>query len=171
MISPMTTTPTAVMPLIPALRPGIVESVGASAPASRSTFISDQVTTDTDISLTVDHGAAVLAGTGSAHDTVQAQRAVLALPGVRAVAQEVQPWGRAQDTDVRIARQVVHALSAAPDVPDSVQATVHRGQVVLCGEVQTQRQREAACRAVDRVWEARSVVNAMTVRAVAPRPA
>lgn len=125
MLAQMTTTPTAHVPSVP---------------------------TDTKISLTVDHGAAVMAGTASAPDAMHAQRTVLDLPGVRGVAQEVEPWGGTQESDVRITRQVVRALSAAPDVPASVQAIIHRGQVVLRGEVETQRQREAACRAVDHIW-------------------
>ena len=54
-----------------------------------------------------------------------AERAAKRVPGVRAVANDIDVRPKVGRTDADIARDVVHALELCSTVPDNVQATVH----------------------------------------------
>ena len=116
------------------------------------------------IFVAVEHGAASLYGqVASESEVLAAERAVLAVPGVFAVAQNlvVSKAPRISDTD--IARSAAHALMRTPHIPDTVRATVSDRHITLTGEVDWQYEREAACRAVDELPGAATVNNCITV--------
>jgi osmotically-inducible protein OsmY len=116
------------------------------------------------IFVTVEDGAAGLYGqVATRSQALAAERAVLAVPGVYAVAQNllVSTAPRLSDTD--IAHGAAHALKRTPHIPDTVTATVANRHITLTGEVDWQYEREAACRAVDELPGADAVDNCITV--------
>ena len=88
-----------------------------------------------------------------------AERAAKRVPGVRAVANDIDVRPKIGRTDADIARDVVHALELRSTVPDNVQATVHHGYVTLTGETMWEFQRRDAEKAVRHVRGVRGVVN------------
>ncbi len=118
----------------------------------------------TQIFVTVEQGAVTLYGRAAHHLQAQlAEKVVLGVPGVVAVAQEMFISTPSQSTDSDIARQAAQALSRRGDVPDTVKATVQSRVLTLSGEVTWQYQRSAACRAVKDIIGVNTLVNAMTV--------
>ncbi|SDP46392.1 Osmotically-inducible protein OsmY, contains BON domain [Nakamurella panacisegetis] len=93
-----------------------------------------------------------------------AERAVLRVPGVYAVAQKLLVSAAPRRSDTDIAEEAARALARAPHVPESVRVTVHDRRVTLTGEVNWQYEREAACRAIDDLPGAQTVHNRITVR-------
>jgi osmotically-inducible protein OsmY len=118
------------------------------------------------ISVSVDGGCVTLSGTVPTYpETMAAAKAVLAVRGITAVAQELSvrgPW--AAPTDSEIGRQAAEAVERAVNVPGTVKVSVHEHTITLSGEVTWQYQREAACRAVNYINGVTSVVNKMDVR-------
>ncbi|SDP38687.1 Osmotically-inducible protein OsmY, contains BON domain [Nakamurella panacisegetis] len=113
----------------------------------------------------VDNGAATLYGrTETKAQALIAQRTVLGVSGVHVVAQKLLTSAPPRLSDTDIAVEVAAALASAPHVPDSVRATVQDRRITLTGEVNWQYESQAACRAVDELPGARSVLNAITVR-------
>jgi osmotically-inducible protein OsmY len=114
--------------------------------------------------VTVENGAASLYGeVASRSEALAAERAVLGVPGVHAVAENlVLALPPLSDSDV--AQAAAQALIRAPHVPETVRATVSHRHVTLTGEVNWQYEREAACRAVDELPGVDTVRNAITVR-------
>lgn len=96
-----------------------------------------------------------------------AERAVLRVRGVKAVANEIEVRLPAGDerTDLDIAAAAAHALAWNTQVPDdAVQVTVSNGWVTLRGEVDADFQRREAQRAVRNLFGVRGITNLITVR-------
>jgi osmotically-inducible protein OsmY len=96
-----------------------------------------------------------------------AERAVLRVRGVKAVANEIEvrlPAGD-QRTDLDIAAAAAHALAWNTQVPgDAVQVTASNGLVTLRDEVDADLQRREAQRAVRNLFGVRGITNLITVR-------
>lgn len=95
-----------------------------------------------------------------------AERAAKRVRGVRAVANDIEVRLRLERTDADIAADVVRALELRSNIPDAVQAAVHRGHVTLTGKVAWLFQKRDAEKALRHVRGVRNVVNYITV---APR--
>ena len=96
-----------------------------------------------------------------------AERAVLRVRGVKAVANEIEVRLRAGDerTDLDIATAAAHALAWNTQVPDdAVQVTVSNGWVTLRGEVDADFPRREAQRAVRNLLGVRGITNLITIR-------
>src|SRR5919107_193346 len=96
-----------------------------------------------------------------------AERAVLRVRGVKAVANEIEVRLPAGDerTDLDIAAAAAHALALNTEVPDdAVQVTVSNGWVTLRGEVNADYQRREAQRAVRNLVGVQGITNLITVR-------
>ncbi|MET3804066.1 osmotically-inducible protein OsmY [Nakamurella sp. UYEF19] len=117
------------------------------------------------IRVVVAGGTATLSGQVATYpETLLAARSALQVRGIVAVAQEITvrgPWAAA--TDTQIARHAGDALTMAPDVPDSVKASVHERTLTLSGQVASQHEAQAACRAVNYIPGLEMVVNEMTI--------
>lgn len=117
------------------------------------------------IFVAVQNGAASLYGQVSTRsDAVAAERAVLGVSGVHAVAQNLLVSLAPQVSDFDVAQSASSALDQTAHVPKSVRAIVSHRHITLTGEVNWQYEREAACRAVDELPGADVVRNAITVR-------
>jgi osmotically-inducible protein OsmY len=118
------------------------------------------------IGVAVDNGAVTLSGEVNTYpERLQAEKAVLRVRGVTAVAEEItvrNTWGAANDADV--AREASQALERAVNVPDSVKAVVHDHFITLSGPVTWHYQREAAERAVRYLRGVSGVHNALTIK-------
>ena len=95
-----------------------------------------------------------------------AERTAQRVQGVRAVASDIEVRLRLNRTDVDIAKDAAHALRLRSTVPGGVHAIVHKGYVILTGEVTWLFQKLDAENAVRRVEGARGVVNQIRI---APR--
>jgi osmotically-inducible protein OsmY len=117
------------------------------------------------LGVSVDHGAVTLSGeVDTFPERSVAERAVLGVRGVTAVAEEIvvhNPRGFSSDSD--IARDAQQALERAVDVPATVKVVVHDHTITLSGPVTWQYQREAAGRAVHYLRSIRGVHNTITI--------
>ncbi|WP_431121342.1 BON domain-containing protein [Variovorax paradoxus] len=100
------------------------------------------------VGVVVDHGVVTLTGhLGSYAEKLAAERAVLRVRGVKALAVEISVKLAAgfERTDADIAQAVEHALAWNVQVPrDAVKPMVEGGWVTLAGEVEWDYQRQAA---------------------------
>ena len=100
------------------------------------------------VGVIVDHGVVTLTGhLGSYAEKLAAERAVLRVRGVKALAVEISVKLAAgfERTDADIAQAVEHALAWNVQVPcDAVRPMVEGGWVTLAGEVEWDYQRQAA---------------------------
>jgi len=94
-----------------------------------------------------------------------AERAAKQVRGVRAVANEIEVRPMLDRTDTDIADDLVHALRVHSHVPESVQATVRHGHVLLGGRVDFRFQKQAAEEAVRHVRGVRHIDNHIEVSA------
>jgi len=94
-----------------------------------------------------------------------AERAAKQIRGVRAVANEIEVRPMLERTDTDIAADVVHALRLHDHVPQTVQATVRRGYVLLSGRVDFRFQKQAAEDAVRHVRGVRHIDNHIEISA------
>lgn len=132
--------------------------------AARSALRADPLLQGLPIFVTVEDGAASLYGQVTTKlEAHTAERAVLAIPGVFAVAQNLVVSGIPSLSDTEIAHSVAHGLMRTPHIPDTVRATVSDRHITLTGEVDWQYECEAACRAVDELPGADAVENCITV--------
>jgi osmotically-inducible protein OsmY len=94
-----------------------------------------------------------------------AKRAALRVRGVTAVVNEVRvhPSSRYSVSDTDVAKEVEHALRAAGDVPDTVQAEIVGHDVNLTGMAEWDYQRRAAVRVVQHLRGVTSVNNAIAL--------
>jgi osmotically-inducible protein OsmY len=92
-----------------------------------------------------------------------AERAAKRVPGVRAVANDIEVRLRLERTDVDIAQDAVDALTLRTTVADRVQVVVHNGHVTLTGHVIWLYQKQAAERAMRYIRGVRGVHNHITV--------
>lgn len=122
------------------------------------------------VGVAVRGGAVTLSGEVDDHPEKEAaEAAVLRVPGVTAVAEEItlsSPWGWRADAD--LARVAGHALDADADVPGTVTATVHDGSLVLRGTARRQEQRAAAKRVARAVAGVRDVLDLVHVDPALP---
>jgi osmotically-inducible protein OsmY len=96
------------------------------------------------------NGAVTLTGYLDSYPSkLAAERAAKRVPGVRAVANEIDVRLKLPRADVEIAQNVVRALRFHGAIPEDVQAAVHNGLVTLTGQVEWPFQKrvseEAAC--------------------------
>jgi osmotically-inducible protein OsmY len=117
----------------------------------------------------VNNGAVTLGGRVPTYSQkVQAVRAVERVAGVRAVADELQvrlAHSHVRD-DTDIAESVAHLLAWNIVVlPDSIQAEVENGTVILRGLVETEFERGEAARLTRDVLGVRGVRNLVTLKA------
>jgi osmotically-inducible protein OsmY len=122
----------------------------------------------TDIGATVKNGVVTLEGTvDSFAEKWAAERAVKRLPGVKALAIEIQVKlpGSSVRTDADIAQAAENALKWDVAVPsDRIKVSVEKGYVTLEGEVDWQFQRSAAEQAVRDLTGVTGVDNEITVK-------
>jgi osmotically-inducible protein OsmY len=122
----------------------------------------------TDIGATVKDGVVTLEGTvESFAEKWAAEKAVKRLPGVKALAVELQVElpGSSERTDTDIARAAETALKWDVLVPhDRIKVTVENGRIVLEGEVDWQFQKSAAERVVLHLTGVKGVTNQITVK-------
>jgi osmotically-inducible protein OsmY len=122
----------------------------------------------TDIGATVKDGVVTLEGTvDSFAEKWAAERAVKRLPGVKALAieLEVKLPGSSERNDADIARAAENALEWDVLVPrDQIKVTVENGRITLEGEVDWQFQRSAAEGAVNYLTGVKGVTNQITIK-------
>jgi osmotically-inducible protein OsmY len=122
----------------------------------------------TDVGATVKDGVVTLEGTVDSYaEKWAAERAVKRLPGVKALAVEVEVKlpGSSERTDADIARAAENALQWDILVPrDRIKVMAERGFLTLEGEVDRQFQRSAAERAVLHLTGVKGVSNQITLK-------
>ncbi len=122
----------------------------------------------TDIGATVKEGVVTIEGTVDSYaEKLAAEKAVKRLPGVRALAVEIEVKlpGSSERTDADIAQAAEHSLKWDVLVPhDRVRVTAENGRLTLEGEVDRQFQKSAAERAVLHLTGVKGVTNFITVK-------
>ena len=122
----------------------------------------------TDIGATVKDGVVTLEGTVDSYaEKWAAERAVKRLPGVRALAVELEVKlpGSCERNDADIARTAKNVLEWDVLVPHNrIKVTVENSRITLEGEVDWQFQRSAAERAVLRLTGVKGVTNQITIK-------
>lgn len=126
-----------------------------------------QLALDADqVAISVEQGVVRLRGELGSYAEKQAlSRAVRAVPGVRAVAEDllVKVTPAHFHGDFEIAKVALAALAADADVPDTVSAGVEGGWLTLAGTVEGHYQRAAAARSVRFLPGVIGVTNAIRV--------
>lgn len=122
-----------------------------------------------DIGVSVDDGVVTLRGNVASYaEKMAAERAVLRLYGVKAVANDlaVHLGDLFERTDTEIAHAAVAALKWNTLVPkDTITVTVAHGWLTLKGSVGWQYQRDAAYKTVRDLTGVKGVTNSVTVKA------
>ncbi len=122
----------------------------------------------TDIGATVKDGVVTLEGTVDSYaEKWAAEKAVKRLPGVKALAVEVEVKlpGSCERNDADIARTAKNVLDWDVLVPhDRIKVMVEDSRITLEGEVDWQFQRSAAERAVLRLTGIKGVTNEITIK-------
>jgi len=122
----------------------------------------------TDIGATVKDGVVTLEGTVDSYaEKWAAERAVKRLPGVKALAVELEVKlpGSCERNDADIARTAKNVLEWDVLVPHNrIKVTVENSRITLEGEVDWQFQRSAAERAVLRLTGVKGVTNQITIK-------
>jgi len=94
-----------------------------------------------------------------------AEEAAHRVPGVKAVANDIEVKLVTERTDADIAEAAIHALDWDAGIPsDKVKVTVSKGWVTLRGEVEWQFQRQDAERVVRRLSGVKGVTNLIVVK-------
>src|SRR5208337_2108797 len=126
----------------------------------------------TDIGATVKDGVVTLQGTvDSFAEKWAAEKAVKRLPGVKALAVELEVTlpGSSERTDADLARAAENALEWDTSVPEGIKVTVEKGFLTLEGQVDWAYQKSSAERAVQYLMGVSGVDNEITIKpAVAP---
>jgi osmotically-inducible protein OsmY len=119
-----------------------------------------------EFSVTVENGIVTLRGIVESYaKKLAAERAVLRVRGVRAVANDLVVQEHPAITDTELAKEIVRALDALTRVRgDQIQVSVKDGIVTLRGEVDWQFQRQVIVDAVRSVRGVRGVVTEITVK-------
>jgi osmotically-inducible protein OsmY len=129
---------------------------------------SDPVLTPASVGVLVTGGIVTLVGpVGTLQERWAAERIAERVPGVRAIANDLQVGGSARSvgTSSVIAEEVARALASTSGVPPgAVTPTVWDGWVTLAGTVDREHQKHAAERAVGHIAGVKEVFNAITVR-------
>ena len=92
-----------------------------------------------------------------------AERAAKRVPGVRAVANDIEVRLKLARTDPDIAADAARALELHTSIPVSVQAAVHDGHVTLTGKVDWLFQKRDAEKAIHHIHGLRGVFNHISV--------
>jgi len=94
-----------------------------------------------------------------------AEEAAHRVPGVKAVANDIEVKLVTERTDADIAEAAIHALDWDAGIPsDKIKVTVSKGWVTLRGEVEWQFQRQDAERVVRRLSGVKGVTNLIVVK-------
>ena len=94
-----------------------------------------------------------------------AEEAAHRVPGVKAVANDIEVKLATERTDADLAEAAIHALEWDAAIPsDKVKVTVSKGWVTLRGEVEWQFQRQDAERVVRRLTGVKGVTNLIMVK-------
>ncbi|MER3438935.1 MAG: ornithine aminotransferase [Chloroflexota bacterium] len=119
-----------------------------------------------EFSVTVENGIVTLRGIVESYaKKLAAERAVLRVRGVRAVANDLVVQEHPAITDTELAKEIVRALDALTRVRgDQIQVSVKDGIVTLRGEVDWQFQRQVIVDAVRSVRGVRGLVTEITVK-------
>lgn len=121
------------------------------------------------IGVTARNGAVTLTGSINSYaGKLAAERAAKRVSGVRAVANDLEVTLAAGRTDADIAADAATMLKLHNEVPDSVQAAVHHGHVILTGTVDWHYQRMQAEKVVRHIRGVRQVTDRI---ALVPRAA
>jgi osmotically-inducible protein OsmY len=116
------------------------------------------------IGVSARNGAVTLTGSINTYaGKLAAERAAKRVVGVRAVANDLEVKLMTGRTDADIAADAATMLRLHHEVPDSVQAAVHQGQITLTGNVDWHYQRLQAMKAVRYIRGVRQVVDRMAV--------
>jgi BON domain-containing protein len=126
-------------------------------------FLDPEITSRA-IGVVADAGVVTLTGYVTTYaERIAAERAVLRVQGVRAVANDLQVKLHAERIDPDIARSAAAVLQNNLTIPTSVQAAVRSGHVTLEGTVPWMYQKQSAEFAVRQVPGVRSVLNLIVV--------
>ena len=110
-------------------------------------------------------GAVTLTGTINTYaGKLAAERAAKRVPGVRAVANDLEVRLSAERTDADIAADAATALRLHSTVPHTVQAVVHHGRLTLTGEVSWYFQKIEAHKAVRAIRGVRHIDDRIVVK-------
>jgi osmotically-inducible protein OsmY len=124
------------------------------------------------IGVTAESGVITLTGRVVTHaEKRAAEEAVRAIPGVRAIAEEIEvrPTGANTATDEEIARHALETLHWNTAVPhEDLRLTVEGGCIILSGTVEAGWQREAAEHALARLAGVTGIVNRIALRPPPP---
>jgi len=122
------------------------------------------------IGVSVDQGAVSLTGAVDTYvEKWAAEDAIKRVAGVRAVAEDltVKLQGRHKHSDAEIAQAALSIFGWNVEIPEEVTVKVQQGQVTLEGQVAWNYQRDAAEHSIRNLIGVVSVVNAITIKAVA----
>jgi osmotically-inducible protein OsmY len=119
-----------------------------------------------DIAVTVKNGVVTLAGfVRSGWEKETAERVARQVPGVRALANDLQVRSARARTDPEIAREVLRELQRHVSIPaDRIVATVENGWVTLDGTVDWQYQKTLAESVVKKLKGVAGITNSIEVR-------
>ena len=98
---------------------------------------------------------------------IAAEKAAQRVKGVRGVALDidVRPFGDTGTSDDEVAKRALNTLAWHAMLPgNALKVRVENGHVTLTGELDWQYQREAAERAVQKLYGVRSVINQITLK-------
>jgi osmotically-inducible protein OsmY len=124
----------------------------------------------TNIGVAVTRGTVTLSGEVESYpEKLRAEKAVLGVRGVTAIAQEVTVVSRyGMVTDIDIAREAAEAIEKAVDLPDgAIRVSVHDNVVTLSGQVPWHYQRVSASRAVRYLKGVHDVLNLVLINPTA----
>ena len=126
-----------------------------------------------DIGVAVDHGVVTLRGNVASYlEKVRAERASLAVPGAKAVANDLAVHLKSvyRRTDTEVAQAAVAALKWSTSVPDArITVTVNDGWIALRGTVDWESQRDAAGKALRDLVGVKGVLNNIVLKSEATR--
>lgn len=117
-----------------------------------------------------DPGIVVLGGTVTSYiEKIIAENAVKNIPGIRAVADELQvdlsSWNGTMRTDAEIAKAANNALEWNVLVPKNrIKLVIENGYITLSGEVEWNHQKESALFTVRNLLGVKSVINNIVVK-------
>jgi osmotically-inducible protein OsmY len=119
-----------------------------------------------EIGVSVKDGVVILSGwVDSFLKKWAAEEAAHRVPGVKAVANDIEVRLPSERTDADVAAAVIRALEWDASIPsDKIEVTVSKGWVTLKGEVEWQYQKEDAERVVRRLSGVKGVSNLIVVK-------
>lgn len=120
------------------------------------------------IGVAVDAGVVRLSGSVRTYpQKTAAEKAAQRVKGVRGVAMDidVRPFGDTGTSDDEVAKRALNTLAWHAMLPgNALKVRVENGHVTLSGEIEWQYQREAAERAIQKLYGVRSVISEIVLR-------